>query len=194
MTPEQKELRKEWEVFYIEKLKALGFDFSLSIGKIDGKHFSLPEWMSYYRLRLNKRGLLFHGNTGTGKTFSAQMIRKIIQIKYTDEAKLKNLWKTSRDAFSEKLETEYVNSKNDVIIDEMFSEKEVVDYGEKSNISEKIIQVRYNLFKKDGSITIMTTNSDEDEMLKKGGDRAMSRLKEMCTFVVMDGEDLRKNL
>lgn len=194
VSPDQKEILKEWEVHFDDKLKSYGYDPALSVGRINDKPFKLAEWMAYYRMGLNRRGLLLHGNTGTGKTFSVEMIKRTLQVKYTEESKLAELYKKNRDSFDEILSSRYINSPNDIIIDELFSENQVVNYGEKTNIAERIVQLRYNIFKEDGSILIATTNCDEKLIIERGGDRALSRLKEMCTFVVVNGEDIRQTL
>ena len=143
---------------------------------------------------LNKRGLVFHGNTGTGKTYHAQMINRILNVKFTDEKALKKLFKDSENAFDELLSTEYLNNYNNLIIDEIFSENDAVKYGDKTNISERVIALRHELFKKDKGFTIYTTNKSKEQIKALDVDRSLSRLEEDCTFVMIDGEDLRKYL
>lgn len=70
--------------------------------------------------------------------------------------------------------------------------RETVTYfGNKLLIGEEIIMSRYNSLKEHGYLTHFTTNADFEQISHIYGERAASRLREMCNFMLMAGPDRR---
>ena len=78
----------------------------------------------------------------------------------------------------------------DLIIDDIgFEKAESVNFGNRRDIMERILLARYQVYP--NHLTHFSTNLTEEQLKERYGDRIFSRLKEMCVFVKMKGEDRR---
>lgn len=86
----------------------------------------------------------------------------------------------------------YGNLPKDLIIDDMGEEPEGKHYGDKRDVISEVLSARYNLWKRSGIRTHITTNIVTDEaMLAKYGDRIMDRLLEMNRVLPVEGPSRR---
>lgn len=76
--------------------------------------------------------------------------------------------------------------------DDFGAEGDAYHYGNKVNVMEEILQDRYEAFGRYGMRTYITTNLNEEEIEGAYGTRVISRLREMCNFLVLKGQDRRK--
>lgn len=150
---------------------------------------------------LNK-GLLITGNVGTGKTDLFWLLQLYLakylknQYQFTYEV----VWKFTA-AFNksgyECLESQdkgnryydelcMVDGRNQQPIKEFASH-----FGSKLLIGEEIIMSRYNVFKGSGYQSHFSTNATPAQILEVYGERAFSRLTEMCNFLHLVGDDRR---
>jgi hypothetical protein len=77
------------------------------------------------------------------------------------------------------------------IIDELGGERFVKVYGSDPIINDMLIE-RYKAFQWNYSYSIFVTNLSLDELQDKYSERIVSRIHEMCEFVLCAGEDWRK--
>ncbi len=187
--------------------KSIKHAFTTAMTFVSDNHFDIDSPM--------QKGLLFLGDVGTGKTFLACCILKELISKYHIPSlfqEFSSLIRRIKAEYDKGLyETDIINQLTSVpvlVIDELgkgrLNEWEL-------QILDTLISERYNANK----LTIATTNYQELEQVQKAttnlemntensndyyfrslGDRitsrVYSRLKEMCDFVYMQGEDFRK--
>lgn len=81
--------------------------------------------------------------------------------------------------------------KRPVVFDDLgFENSETLNYGNRVNIMEQLIQHRYDMFVESGIKTHFSTNLvDGDEIEKIYGPRIRGRLREMCNFFDFDTEN-----
>jgi DNA replication protein DnaC len=134
----------------------------------------------------NVSGLLLMGNVGSGKTFIFDVLNRITHP-------------DSKRFFIKVNCIQYVNDFNqfgyevlsryrdkNILFDELGEETKAQYYSRDSfEALEKVIQLRYELFRKKGLKTHFTTNLTNDEILKRYGQRCTSRLSEMCTRILL---------
>ncbi len=128
----------------------------------------------------NEVGLKIVGNSGSGKSLFFEMMQQIIHpqsprmfaninvltvVSEFDRvgSRVYDKWKTKNVCFQD-LGTEDIG----------------VFMGKKTEVMEKFIQERYNLFKTTKLKTHFTTNMHEQDILNRYGTRCASRFKEMC--------------
>lgn len=76
-----------------------------------------------------------------------------------------------------------------LVIDDVLAEGFGIHYGNKLDVVADLITRRY----KSKEATYFTSNAkNKAELRARYGDRIMDRLEEMCTFMIMDGESMRK--
>ena len=81
--------------------------------------------------------------------------------------------------------------KTSMVIDELGGERFVKVYGSDPIINDMLIE-RYKAFTLHRSFTIFAANLSLEELQAKYSERIVSRLYEMCEFVLFAGEDWRK--
>lgn len=186
------------------KLDKLKKEISGNVGKMgylkhDPKvHSATIDYIAKKKLGISKKGLVFVGNAGTGKTVSCELITACLYD-------LKEKTGIHGNFFnSETIEQGYVSSKNKLeymkqfydmetlIIDDIGREKTIHDYGNKSEVLTDVITIRYDLFKTKGYQMVMSTNLSTKELTDRYGGRAFSRLMEMCILIGAQGKDKRK--
>lgn len=158
------------------------------------------------------KGMIIAGNTGSGKTllFRAwEECRKVPEIARYFKA---FIFHTSRDvAFAYEKEgakaigkwTEEAVRWNGMqmipvhcLFDDLGCEDIVMHYGNRKEVMEGVICERYDKWIKHGVTSHFTTNLDKNQLKEKYGERALSRLIEMCNWVYLgakaDSIDFRK--
>ncbi|HSE82965.1 MAG TPA: ATP-binding protein [Thermodesulfobacteriota bacterium] len=156
----------------------------------------------YHNPDTRKRGFLLMGRSGLGKTHLAIGTIAELTLEYGIRCMFKDffyLLSELREAYSQG------TPENEVIMPLIETEVLVIDELGKgksseweSNILDQLISKRYNAEK----VTLITTNfiskdyateEDREILEEKVGERVASRLREMCEFIYLKGEDHRKS-
>jgi hypothetical protein len=145
-----------------------------------------------------KPGLVIRGNVGTGKTllvltyirFLQLIIKPEVNVVFIDASELmQNFFQQGFSFFNQ-------NFRDILIIDDLGIPTQVNYYGTNINIAEQLIMSRYKFFKKIPSQKLIcTTNLVYNDLVSEIGERAMSRIDEMCAWNqgALVGNDRRKN-
>lgn len=151
---------------------------------------------NWIEMREESVGLMFCGNVGNGKTYTAfsianELLRKYISVMAISSIAILNKIKENYNKYGKECETDTINSfKNAelLIIDDLGAEYNT--QWAKEKIYE-IIDSRYRSSKP----LIITTNLSIEELKNKYDDdgisRTYDRIQEMCIPVVFKGESLR---
>jgi DNA replication protein DnaC len=132
------------------------------------------------------KGLLIQGTAGLGKTKTIEAIKNnllfsISVISLIDIADI-----IRKDGYLN------LNTNNHILLDDVGSEQEIVNYyGTKINWFKDFIETYY-LKHKNFNKLIMTTNCGGDEIENKYGYRVRSRIREMFNTIQIYGQDKRK--
>lgn len=148
----------------------------------------------------NIKGIVLFGNTGSRKTFLMQTLNlylSLINAKFTNcniEEPFCCKKQLSNDVYYQFLndkENYFYNKiiNSDVVnIDDLGSEpKEAVIFGNRLNVLEKILEMRYNKDK----ITHITTNFDKEKIKTFYGERVLSRMLQKSHFIELIDYDFR---
>lgn len=181
--------------------------------KVDQHNAALIKNMSLWALRSPKfnelgggwhidKGWCLSGPVGTGKTSLLKMLNRYlnyIHSAYVFEGKV--VWK-----YAELFKQDGYSCFNPVLLagNLLFDELALVDentgfptretvghFGDKIIIGREIIMQMYNKFEETGRMAHFTTNTIFDDIESIYGGRAYSRLRYMCNFVTLTGEDRR---
>jgi len=132
-----------------------------------------------------QRGAIVFGGTGSGKTLIFSMLQRVVPkndlrffVKRNVLEIVTEFNKNGHEVFSK------FEDKN-VLFDDLGTEDKGIHYGDKIEVMEKFIQLRYDLFISRGLITHITTNLTTAEILNRYGARCVSRLKEMTDIVLL---------
>jgi len=169
-------------------------NFAEYVAKIAKREFHAPD-------KTGPQGLMLIGGTGCGKTKRIDFIARRLNVHFTTAKEMVGdigRHPENVELFRDVTRTGYVNCinnrrYNDLIIDDLgVEESETVSYGTRRDIMENIILARHKAFLDAGHLTHFTTNLSVDMIAKRYGDRILSRLREMCVFIVMRGGDRRQ--
>ena len=81
---------------------------------------------------------------------------------------------------------------NDILVDDVgASAYELNTYGNKIDVIEHVLMLRYELYRKFKVKTHITTNLKPNQLAERFTSRMYSRLREMCQYCVLKGNDLR---
>ena len=146
------------------------------------------------------RGILISGSVGVGKDEIFRLLRKYLgylRSPYAYGSKV--VWEFARpfqkdgyECFNEQTGNIYYEEL--ALTDELTGQptREFVNhFGTKILIGSEIINVRYKVFKDTAWQTHFSTNLNEEALQKINGQRCMSRLYEMCNFMILAGSDRR---
>jgi len=161
-----------------------------------------PEFENYEKGYHLDKGILIMGSVGTGKTDLFRLLMKYLSLYLKNPYAFKYavVWALTSDFNKRGYDAFDGHERGNIYYDELcltndrtkFPEKErAIHYGNKILIGEELILVRYNSFKQFGLQTHFSTNATIDELRDIYGQRAYSRLNEMCNFFIMEGEDRR---
>lgn len=140
------------------------------------------------------KGPFIYGLPGTGKTEIIQALAKTAE----------RLELTKRFKYTS-MSTEYVRAKNDSGYDAVTPNiqanrcldefgrhvGDAIQWGNKTDLNESIIEERYTRFMRYGQITIIISNGDTKEVSDLFTPMVSDRLRAMCTGVLMPGESKR---
>ena len=138
-----------------------------------------------------KIGIIIYGNTGTGKTLIFELLRRVINPKDSQYFLIRNTLDIVLNFNIEGHASFRHHDKFNMMYDDLGNENKGVFYGDDVDVFEKLIQFRYDLYRSKQLRTFFTTNLTQDELQEKYGPRVWSRLKEMCSHVILDDGDKR---
>lgn len=140
-----------------------------------------------------RKGLLIYGVCGTGKSSIFDIIQKI-SLKY----KLGSLW--FKNVSVHDVITQYNMNGEDIVkthitgaihFDDLGTEKLANSWGVREKLMGRILEIRYNAFKKNGIKTFVTTNLTIEKLESYYGQRVADRLYEMFNFIELGGSSRR---
>lgn len=134
-----------------------------------------------------EKALLLFGSVGSGKSDLMRLMLKHNAILKKDKlyfAHAKN-YVFDYEVVGADILQAYEN--DNIIIDEIGLDNETaIHYGNKTNVIQDLILLRYEIWKDKSKKTYFTTNLTPSELKEKYGERVFSRLIEMCTFIKID--------
>lgn len=159
---------------------------------IDGEYHFTKEHENILSVFKNgKYGLMIHGNPGTGKTFIFEILHRIINPRAKIHFRKINVLKVVLDFNSNGHRCLRNYMGDNILFDDLGTEKIGSSYGDKIEVFQLLIQLRYDLWRSEKKRTFFTTNKTEDEINERYGERCSSRIYEMCDRFIIDGEDKR---
>ncbi len=190
---------KNWDYylpFFEKQIKDAGLDDAFKL---------LPEMLAkeFTGQVQDNKGFAVFGGVGCGKTRRILLFRKLFNVKFVNAFEVCNVLQRHIRGSESYLDVINANvdigaikqpREYDLIVDDIgYEDPEYVVFGDRRDIGSDIIQYRYNLFAyKGGHKTHFTTNLTDKQLYNRYGEANHSRLKEMCHFVTMPGEDRRK--
>jgi len=160
-------------------------------------HRKLAAYTIAVKAKEENKGLLLCGHCGSGKTFWLKtMLEYISDCSMRRADKLAQIFLRDKNEFFKIIEPDwYANVPEcywDMAIDDFGQETMANDYGNKLEIMEMVLSLRYDIFKSCGGRTFLTTNLTMNQIKERYGDRIDSRLHEMCVIVPFTAGDYRK--
>jgi len=165
--------------------------FAYSERCIKGGYIAQPQALDALDVIKNgKKGVILYGKTGTGKTLLLELLMRLLHPQ--DFRKFRKVYcldqiiefnTSGHDIFMK-------NRDKNVWFDDLGAEGKGYYYGDKFEVFERMVQIRYDLFIK-GIITHFTTNLTPNEIKSRYGERMWSRLSQMCTHIIFEGQDKR---
>lgn len=187
------------------KIIELGFDDAVL-----GNHRTISRYLANMILGTADRGLFITGPVGTGKTLAMMLIQKQTHLRRRtagfvtapDVAAMVNEKGsyTAITALVDEMEAPdwrkgiwdgHTYRKVDLILDDLGAETDAVHYGVRTEPMIELIAARYDLWKRCGARTHVTTNLNMRQIKERYGDRIESRLREMCYVTRFEGKDRR---
>lgn len=145
--------------------------------------YLLGDSNSEYKL---KNGLFVRGVVGCGKTLIFKMAQR-----YVGRNPIFKMVNTESLVSSFEFTDDFNYSKylrGPWCFDDIGAEQKANNYGKATELIQRIINDRYDLWKFHGVITHFTTNLDNNMILEKYGKRTYDRIREMSNVIKMPGE------
>ena len=195
---EEQRRKQEQKISRIKRLRDLSFydsrmkDWNFKNDDEKDKYLSniaIRYVANFDLMKEQSKGLLIFGNSGSGKSYMAACIVNAlidmgVACTMTNFSRIANeLWKTD-----DKQGVYYKLNDNDLLVIDDFTVERQSDY--MNEIVFNVIDERYRC----GLPLIVTTNLQADSLVPNGDithDRIISRLSEMCVFVVSRSNDRR---
>ena len=150
------------------------------------------------------KGLLLVGPVGAGKTDLMKLLRNyLIFLKSNYQFDMKIVWKFAKSFQEDGYKAFDSEETGNRMYDELalFDDKTgntmptrefVSHFGNKLLIGSELIMMRYEVFKYNAIMSHFTTNANSGDLERIYGERAFSRLFEMCNVIPYIGPDRRK--
>lgn len=140
---------------------------------------------------LNK-GILLHGNYGTGKTILFRIMQRAVYFLQLEiQFKRFNMRELCQQYQSEGAKALMPENRHWFVDEFGIIEREQCNsFGNKIVVGDELIGVRYDRFQS-GFMTHLTTNLTYQQINDFYNPRTISRLHEMCNFIPLDGTDRR---
>lgn len=143
------------------------------------------------------KGLLLHGDIGTGKSTMLEIVKRFCAIVrpkengYSYSFRITTAINIAAEFNSHGYDgiRTYVDTKHQAFDDLGCEPRKVIYYGTMVNVMEHVILGRYGRF---DDFTHLTTNLTMDEIKSEYGPRVYDRCKEMFNVVEMNGKTRRK--
>jgi len=173
--------------FYREYLFQKGYD-----NRNPEMHLAISRMMAASFMGIVRKGLMFHGIAGSGKTMGLERATKYMAGRVWSAELLAG--KDARNRVRHlPSATEYDWQRpQDALLDDLGAEVPINDYGVKRETMTEYITGRYDEWKICGALTHISTNLTDKELTERYGDRAVSRLREMCVWVGSGNTDWRR--
>lgn len=173
-----------------------------------------PEFDAYLKVMTGEvgarsKGLLVLGNVGSGKTFSLANVfkdytSKVLRANSFQVHDYYNIIRSYELEGAEALKKYgHINSSQNghqkditrvVLIDDFLStNSKATHYGNKADIADLLITLRYEAYKRSRKLTHFTMNLYPNELDEILDERSISRLQEMCNVVALEDCDWRKS-
>lgn len=143
------------------------------------------------RMGRARKGLFLYGLTGSGKTTVMRVFHERFQIPIFSAIEIANEY---MDADGDSYYRYFCErfGRQEIIIDDLGSERNVKKFGNESIIGD-IIAFRERVFQMFGILTHLTSNLvTEEDISARYGDRILSRIVGMCDIVMLTGQDRRR--
>lgn len=194
LASKERRIKKLLTLTGISSIRLAGFPkryLALPLERLDAKEKVMPYIENFSEHKEAGRGLLIVGPTGTGKTQLITALGVNIINRYLEPVFFIHLAdfcamfrKAINDGFVKMDLNRLISSKNLVIIDDLGAVP-ITDF-DHANINS-FIDTRY----REELATIFTSNLSKKEMAEYIGERAVSRISEMCETVILRGPDRR---
>jgi len=135
------------------------------------------------------KGLIIHGNPGTGKTFLAAILAEAFRYNVFASSEIVHDW--SLDGY---LTIPHEYQSTVIVIDDFGTELGWSAFGVKSEyFIQQLMNYRWNAWDKRRVSTIITTNFPNNEIISEiYGENTKSRIVGMCRPVLLQGRDRRE--
>lgn len=202
----------EMYVYSIAQTLAEQEDFDFDIKDYQSEIFN--ELVAYFGnfhddlkfINPKKKGIMIVGPMGIGKTFIFKIFRSnpYQSFKLVSAKNLAKAAKTDSNNFFESIKKWILpNISNNffgqkqlaLMIDDLGTEDNINDFGNKTNVIQDVIEERYESFKKDKFPNLfITTNLTKEQLIERYGARSIDRLSEMLNVYSFDSalKSLRK--
>ena len=171
-----------------------------------GNPVFITEMEDYFKVKGSfDKGLLIIGGVGTGKSMLFDIFKHYtMNILHTNSFQVHTAIdiidsvNVSGVEYLEKYSHnfEHTNKRPNPLrcyIDDIASKNETVkNYGTEINVIEQLLSLRYNVFKRYGTLTHATSNKYPTELLSLYDARIVDRMKEMFNIIELSGESFRK--
>lgn len=159
-------------------------------------HRDLARFLVHRKRKQVSRGLALVGPHGNGKTL---WLRQFSHVKVYTAKELVEIFKEDRKTFYEIIQPPNYDDMSkakgyfDLAIDDVGFERKTVNFGEKADVIEEALAVRYDVFMRWGGLTYITSNlKTEREVIRLYGTRIESRWHQMFATIRFTGSDQRK--
>lgn len=177
--------------------KAIYPDYKVDSDFLKGLYPALINYFLEFDGRLNpKKGLLFTGGVGLGKTSLFRIFQRFaykldLDTRFKIKPMMAAVYEVSENSNVSAMKSLF---KGNICFDDLGQEAATVKlFGNEIRVFEEIMTHRYNNFITFGHKTHLSTNLTFPQIQSKYGDRVSSRILEMMNIVPFRGVDRRAN-